>query len=140
MILIVDASVVVKWFVPEANSEAAAALLDSGDELVAPDTLRVEVASALLKALRRDAIDSAAALEALSLLTEGVIRIIPVAERVAKALVLVREHGGSLYDGLYLSLARELDAPVVTSDARMADVALAAAVRTRMIGAAPAVS
>ena len=44
--------------------------------------------------------------------------MIPVAERVAKALVLVREHGGSLYDGLYLSLARALDAPVVTSDAR----------------------
>ena len=49
MILIVDANVAVMWFVPEPSSEAAAALLDSADELVAPDYVHVEVASALPK-------------------------------------------------------------------------------------------
>ena len=137
MILIVDASVAVMWFVPEPSSEAAAALLDSADELVAPDYVRIEVASALLKALRRGAIDRADADEALAVLSEGAVRTLPAAERCAEALAIAREHGGSLYDALYVAVARELEGRVITQDSRLAEVARSAGVEAIMLGDAP---
>ena len=47
--IIVDASVIVKWFIPEVGNVAAKALLSAADELMAPELARVEVASALIR-------------------------------------------------------------------------------------------
>ena len=47
--LVVDASIAVKWYVPEANSTQAAAILESGAELLAPDLLVAEVGKVLWK-------------------------------------------------------------------------------------------
>jgi len=41
--LIIDASVVVKWFIDESDSEAAHLILDRDEVLLAPDLLVVEV-------------------------------------------------------------------------------------------------
>lgn len=43
MSVVVDASVVIKWFVPEAGSDAASRLLASEDRLEAPDLLFAEI-------------------------------------------------------------------------------------------------
>ncbi len=137
MILIVDASIAVMWFVPEPGSEAAAALLDSTAELVAPDYLRIEVTSALLRAERRGAIDGEDTDEALAVLSEGAVRTLPATPRCAPALDIAREHGGSLYDSLYLALALELEAPIVTDDLRMAEVARSAGIAVTTLGDAP---
>ena len=42
--LVVDASVAVKWYVPEIHSEAAAKLLSGPYELIAPDLILPEAA------------------------------------------------------------------------------------------------
>ena len=55
MPLVVDASIAVKWVLPEPDSERARALILRGD-LTAPDLLRLEVANALWKQARRGAI------------------------------------------------------------------------------------
>jgi predicted nucleic acid-binding protein len=47
--IVVDASVIVKWFIPEAGTEPAKALLAEADELIAPELARIEVASALIR-------------------------------------------------------------------------------------------
>jgi predicted nucleic acid-binding protein len=47
--IVVDASVIAKWFIPEVGAVPAHALLAAGDELVAPELARVEVASALIR-------------------------------------------------------------------------------------------
>ncbi|MBI2863205.1 MAG: hypothetical protein HYX94_01405 [Chloroflexi bacterium] len=36
---VVDASLAVKWYVPEPGSKAASAILDSGASLLAPDII-----------------------------------------------------------------------------------------------------
>lgn len=59
MSLVVDASVALKWFVPDPGHEAALAILKADDaepQLLAPDWLLVEVANALWKQWRRQAI------------------------------------------------------------------------------------
>jgi predicted nucleic acid-binding protein len=53
--IVLDASVIVKWFIPEVGAVPAKALLAAGDELIAPELARIEVASALIrKGLREE--------------------------------------------------------------------------------------
>lgn len=44
---VVDASVAVKWVIPEVLSDAADRVRDGEDDILAPDLLLVEVANAL---------------------------------------------------------------------------------------------
>ncbi|MFP5404778.1 MAG: type II toxin-antitoxin system VapC family toxin [Gammaproteobacteria bacterium] len=50
--IVIDASVATKWFLPEADSEQAAALLQIGEKLFAPELIRIEVASAITRRAR----------------------------------------------------------------------------------------
>ncbi len=51
---VVDASVVVKWFVAEAGSQRALQLLSESNRLIAPDLVIVEVATALSRRALHD--------------------------------------------------------------------------------------
>lgn len=135
MILVVDASVAAMWFLPERHSQNAALLLAREYDLVAPDIIRMEVGSALLKAMKRNEITPEDAVEALQGLSAAALRIFPAADHVDRAFQIAERHGGSLYDAIYISLARSMDAPVVTNDGQLAMVAKAARVRAMMIGA-----
>ncbi len=123
MRLILDASVAVKWFVPEVLSREARVLLaqlQSGDlELCAPESIVAEFGHAL----RRHAI--ARRLEAQQ--CQGFVRdflylniertaIGPLAE---VAMGLATSHMGTFYDALYLALALREDLRVLTADDRM---------------------
>lgn len=55
--LVVDASVAVKWFYPETDSDKAEKLLFSGKKLVAPEIIRIKVAAALTRLFRMQSID-----------------------------------------------------------------------------------
>jgi predicted nucleic acid-binding protein len=44
---VIDASVAVKWLIPEVLSEQADRIRDGDDDVLAPDLLLVEVANAL---------------------------------------------------------------------------------------------
>lgn len=50
--VVVDASVAIKWFVPEVHAEAARRLLREGMILLAPDLIWAEVANALWRKWR----------------------------------------------------------------------------------------
>jgi predicted nucleic acid-binding protein len=52
-VFVVDASVVVKWFVPEIHTDAARRLLVLSHEYVAPDLLVAETANTIWKKIRR---------------------------------------------------------------------------------------
>lgn len=53
MTLVVDASVACKWFVAEFNTGAAGALVASGQMLLAPDLIALEVCNVAWLKLRR---------------------------------------------------------------------------------------
>ena len=55
--IVVDASVAVKWFVPEQDSDKASAILRSDQRLLAPDLIRIEVAATFTRLLRMGDID-----------------------------------------------------------------------------------
>jgi predicted nucleic acid-binding protein len=68
-LLVVDASVAVKWVLREAGRENAVDLLSGGSVLIAPDVIRLELSNVITKRERRKAITSEQATEAFGLVT-----------------------------------------------------------------------
>lgn len=134
MIVVVDASVATMWYLPQVYSEQAIGLLGSGHDLVAPDLVRVEVGNALLRGLRRKELNPEETMKAIRSLLPEAVRLLPtLAEQVEASLEIAVEHGGSVYDAIYIALARTLDAPIATNDMEMAATARKAGVQASPI-------
>lgn len=116
--LVVDVSVVVKWFLPEDMAEAALRVAASDRAFLAPELLGAEFANTLWKKqLRREVEGSFAAgildnFRRVAIETFGLMPLLPTAFAIASAA------GHSVYDCLYLALAEREDCPLVTADRR----------------------
>jgi predicted nucleic acid-binding protein len=119
VIVIVDASVAVKWLVPETHEAAAESLLDSADELVAPDLLLTEVANALWKKALRRELTLGEASTALSRLSAGAIDLVPTPPLLQSAMAIAHRLKHPIYDSIYLALADTEDGVIVTADRRL---------------------
>jgi len=117
--LVLDASVVVKWFVQEDGTEAAIRLVDHAPDLVAPDLSRLEVANTLWRKFRRREIDRIDVEDSLQTLERGVPKLVPTADHVAAAQAIMLDLDHPIYDCLYLALAEAADAKLVTDDRRL---------------------
>ncbi len=139
--IVVDASVAVKWFLPELNADSAAALFDSGDnELIAPDLLVVEVCSTLVRGanmVKSNRVDALSNLQKFQSMLEAgdvnVLRSLP--DQLQRAARLAIDLGHPLKDCIYLVLAMELDCELVTADARFAGKAREMWSKARVLGA-----
>ena len=122
--IVVDASVAVKWFLPEAGEAAAQSLLDGEDRLAAPGLVRVEVAAALVRKARLRQISADEARTALALwfraLAEGVLVILPDEADLEAAAQIALDLEHPVQDCLYLAAARRLGSPLVTADKKFA--------------------
>ena len=117
----IDASVAVKWLLPERHAAAARRLLRGRRELLAPDLIWAEVGNALWKRCRRAEL---AADTARKILQD--FRHFPLQTHAAEALVgfawdLANRYGVTVYDGLYLALAVGRNCPLVTADRPLYD-------------------
>ncbi|MEQ1604550.1 MAG: type II toxin-antitoxin system VapC family toxin [Pyrinomonadaceae bacterium] len=116
MILVVDASVLVKWFVTEEDSEHAEQLIDRRFELHAPDLLLPEFGNILWKKCRNDDIVEDIAVAAIDAVHRREIVIHSSQELLKAAFWGASETGQSVYDWTYLALAISLDCKFVTAD------------------------
>lgn len=127
--IVIDASLALKWFVDEElSSEAAEVRVTHLRQIIVPDLFVVEVTGALVrrgnmaKQRRKDAEEAIGAFFAL--LDEGLIetaRATPAA--VNKAARLALDLGHPLKDCVYLALAQDLKCDLVTCDAKFAEKA-----------------
>ena len=122
--LIVDASVALKWVLEEEGSASARALFGAED-LLAPDFLLLECANVLATKTRRRDVSEAGAASALDLLRTGPVRFLPTAPYVLRAHALAVELGRSAYDCLYLAAALTEGGAMITADSRFAAAASA---------------
>lgn len=113
---VVDASVAVKWFVDEPDSDQAERLLAEAEVLHAPDLLRTELGNALWKNARRHTIGRDQAIAGLDTIGRTVARWHPVDAFLPQALAWSLEHDHPIYDFCYLALARSLGLTAVTAD------------------------
>jgi predicted nucleic acid-binding protein len=116
---IVDASVVIRWFVRQPGHEAAAVWLRrlamDSDLLWAPDLLRFEVFGALARLQPRN--DAGWATTAFGRFERLGLVIRPTSLTLyARAMALSRELGVAGYDAIYLAHAEETDRVWLTAD------------------------
>ena len=116
--LVVDASVAAKWFLPEPDAAAAVALLDGRHHLAAPDLIRAEVGNTLWKLNARGLLSADEAVEMVEHFMSMPVEVYDSASLLAAALEIAIATRRTVYDSLYLALAVELDARVVTADVR----------------------
>jgi predicted nucleic acid-binding protein len=124
VIIVIDASVAVKWVLRETGSDAADALLDDYD-LMAPVLWLAEAGNALWRRARIGEITADEADVRLSELRNAPVTSRPIEPILQAALKLAMEIGHPIYDCLYLALALHHQTHVVTADRRFAAAATA---------------
>jgi predicted nucleic acid-binding protein len=116
--IVVDASVAVKWYLPEAQAEEARRLLQGSWTLLVPDLLFTEVTNVLWKKARfgeLTAEDAQAAVSALDIIS---LRVYPTSSLMRAALDIGIRTGRTVYDSVYLALAIRENVSMVTADER----------------------
>ena len=116
--LVVDASVAIKWLLPEEHSEAAYSLLGRFD-LRAPDLLWAESGNILWKKWRRNELTSEEVEEILPDLRRFPLRVVPSEPLCDLAWDVASRFDRTFYDSLYLALAASDSCPLVTADLRL---------------------
>jgi predicted nucleic acid-binding protein len=116
---VVDASVAVKWLIDEEHSALAGALSDR--QMSAPSLLLIECANALLRRARAGDIPAPAVPAKVRALRLVPVRLVPSERYLEGAIALATELDHSIYDCLYLALALNERAPLVTADGRFVE-------------------
>ena len=116
---VVDASVIVKWLVPEIHSEAARRLLSLSHEYFAPDLLFAETANAIWKKIRRGELTAAHGEQLVKDIGQIAIETVPCRVLAEDAHALANATGRTVYDALYLALAVRLKTRMITADDRL---------------------
>lgn len=122
-VVVVDASVIIKWFVDEEHSKKAIALrqgyIDGKLDIVCPNLLPYEVLNALRYNPESGEEHVRLAAEALK---KYQLWLYPILGELA-ALCIKNSfaYGMSLYDSAYVSLAEYLDSTLYTADEKLLD-------------------
>lgn len=114
--IVVDKSVVVKWFAEEEHSERALALLQSRQEFAAPDLLMLEVANALMTKVRLSELLEVHAKRSLLSVPDFMAVLYPTVDLIDDAWDLAFQLRHAVYDCVFLALALRLDLRLVTAD------------------------
>ena len=116
---VVDASVVIKWFIDEVHAEAARRLQAEPYDLLAPDWLWPESGNILWKKVRRGELTTAEARPIWGGLERQPITIFPSSLVIEPALEVAFDTDRTVYDGCYLALAMLVDCQLVTADQKV---------------------
>ncbi|MBN9307150.1 MULTISPECIES: type II toxin-antitoxin system VapC family toxin [unclassified Devosia] len=116
--IVVDASVAVRWIAEEANAGSALTLLERGD-LVAPDLLAVEVGNALRRKERNGELKHEQVVGGLQLVFSRVTLRPPTAESMIRAVEIAAALEHPVYDCLYVGLAEALGGRFVSHDVEL---------------------
>lgn len=117
--LVVDASIVVKWFIPEPGSIEAIKLLNPNIQLYAPDIIRPEVANTLWKIHKRQMLTVDEASKIIENFLSSSIEICSSEALIADAFEIAVATGRTIYDSLYIALAIKRDSVLISADQRL---------------------
>ena len=116
---VVDASVVIKWFVPEIHSDAARRLLSAPHEYFSPDLLFPEVGNVIWKKVRRGELTADQGERLAADISTVAVETVPTLGLLVDAHALAVATGLTVYDSMYLALAVRLKTEMITADDRL---------------------
>jgi predicted nucleic acid-binding protein len=128
MMWVIDTSALIRLFVPDGpippQAETAFNLASSATDLIlAPQLLLAEAGNVLLRKRRRGELSEQEMREILQAIQTLPIRLCEHGPLLLPACALAETHGLSVYDALYLALAEQHGARLVTSDEALEAVA-----------------
>ena len=119
--IVLDASVVVKWFSEEEYTDKALQIrrkfLNGEESIVIPDLLLYELANSLRYNRDFNSIDVKDALA--SIFDMHIDIIVPISELVRSAITLAFDHNITIYDAFYVALAKESSLNLITADDKL---------------------
>ena len=123
-IVVVDASVVARWYLPstpylDLARQVRADFETNRIELTAPANLRIEVGGAFHQAMRARFIRSADSERWFHQFLDWDIPVVETVELLRPAYRLSLELGCSFYDAIYLALSRQESLPFLHADQRL---------------------
>ncbi len=119
-VFVVDASLVIKWFVPEVDSHFARQWLDAPHDYMAPDLLFPETGNTVWKKIRRKELSPDEGQRLVRDLSGIAVETIAMRGLLPDAHALALATGITVYDATYLALAVRLETQVITGDDRFA--------------------
>lgn len=131
--LVIDASVAVKWFIPESHSIKALRLLDAGCELLAPDLIFAEFGNVLWEKWLLKELEPEVISPLLADLGRMRLRIAPTAALAGKAAGIAVTYKRSFYDSIYLALAVSVQGRMVTADEKLCNALRATPLAERLL-------
>ena len=131
--LIVDASVAVKWFFDETNSDRAVELQNSDAAFLAPDLVIAEIGNAAWKRFIRQEISASDAAFVIQRAPPVFAALVPILELMAPAMSLCLHLKHPIYDCFYLALAEREKAPLITDDEALIAAARRANIKVRRL-------
>lgn len=122
--LVVDSSVIIKWFLLEPDSDKASEILEAYDtqeiEVIAPDVIYAEVGNIAWK--RYTVTKNISVTEAQRIVSNFLglsLETVPDSELLADAYRIAVTYGRSVYDSLYIALSVREQCRLVTADERL---------------------
>jgi predicted nucleic acid-binding protein len=115
---VVDASVALKWVVDEEFSEQASALL-TGTTLCAPAHWQAEAVNAIWGQVYRSKLSAEDARQRVSTLINAPVEPVPLATLLDQAFGLSVALRLTVYDSLYVALAKARGIPLVSDNRRL---------------------
>jgi predicted nucleic acid-binding protein len=119
MTIVVDASVALKWYLNEDDSERALALLVADERLIAPDLIVAELCNGAWRLIRRGELRE----EQLAIIArrapEAFAALHSAAALATRAAAIALELDHPVYDCFYLALSEAENAPLVSADRRL---------------------
>lgn len=117
---VLDASVMIKWFVTEPDSDKADTLRHEYylglRQIVVPDLVLYEITNALICHPTYTTQDIQ---KAVATIFEMDLEIVTPTQSLLKSAILIaRENKVTCYDAIYLALAKELAMPFITADVK----------------------
>jgi predicted nucleic acid-binding protein len=137
---VVDASVVVRWIVPEKGTSQALALLGRSIDWIAPRLMLSEVAGALRRKVVAGELTAGLAGQGLDfvlgMVARGAMRLDNDESVIRSALALSLAHRHKVPDCLYLALAEKAGVALATADLRLSEIAHARQLRIVLVPSA----
>ena len=119
-ILVIDASVALKWVIPEELSDVARQIVLMPGPLVAPRLNMTELANALARKVMQGSVTIETALIHLESISVLLPVLFDVEDMIHAAFYNACSSRHPIYDMIYLETARRLDAQLITADRRFA--------------------
>ncbi|MEH2420929.1 MAG: type II toxin-antitoxin system VapC family toxin [Nostoc sp.] len=113
---VLDASIAIKWFIPEVYSDAARRLVASNHTFLVPDFFFPEVGNVLWKRVRRGEDTAENARQTLTDLNAVPVEVYLSQPLMPLALDIAFQTDRAVYDSLYLALAITQQCQMVTAD------------------------